>query len=299
MVNLLELREGMRFESFCKALLAEEFPRFQPFSPPDGGVDGYDDESETVFQFYLPEGTPRKDKIVGDIDKALNSGGRFKRWILLLPKDPTPAQLGWVKTALSSTEIQGLIWGKTKIEALLRQHPAVRASFFPTEVRRAVQRMAKGKRPCAGDAEDWQAIDAEQREELRGLINDLVEEEARRKRRKPASADYSRAFGEFNSYFKLSSLDRLKRNLVGEARRYLETKLYARRQGDSKAIQRKRRMDGIHGIKQALGLSDAAYRRELMAVTGASSLRELSSEQMENVFQHFRTMQRRFEALRG
>jgi hypothetical protein len=94
MVNLLELRDGGRFESFCKSLLREEYPRFQAYSAPDAGMDGYDVQTETVFQFYYPEGAPRKDKIASDIRKVLASGASFKHWILILPKDPTPRQTG-------------------------------------------------------------------------------------------------------------------------------------------------------------------------------------------------------------
>jgi hypothetical protein len=296
LVNLLELREGMRFESFCKALLREKFPRFQGFSPPDGGIDGYDDESETVFQFYFPEGAPRKDKVIADIQKVLNSGGRFKAWVLILPKDPSPAQSAWVDTAFSGTPIRREIWGKTQIEKLLRDFPAVRDEFFPTEVRRTIKRLAKGKKPCTGDAEEWQAINAEECEGLRELVESLAEEGAKRKRRKVLGSDYSREYGEFNSHFKLSAYDRLNRSLMGDARRYLEQKLYARRQGESKSGQRKRRIDGIHGIKQALRIDDAEYRRELLAITGSDSLRELNLEQLEMVFQRLKTRQRKYEA---
>ena len=148
MVNLLELRNGGRFEAFCKALLIEQYPRFQAFSAPDSGVDGYDDLNDTVFQFYFPEGAPRKDKIVADIRKVLASGTLPKAWILILPKDPTPLQTGWVNAEFAGTQVTTAIWGKTEIEKLLRRHARVQAEFFPTEVRKVIQRLAKGKKPC-------------------------------------------------------------------------------------------------------------------------------------------------------
>ena len=298
MVNLLELREGSRFESFCKALLVEKFLRFQAFSPPDGAIDGYDEDSETVFQFYFPEQAPRKDKIVGDIQKVLSSGGRFKAWVLILPKDPSPTQTKWVQGAFSGTSIQAAIWGKTRIEQLLRDYPAVRDAFFPTEVKKAIRRLAKGKKPCAGDAEDWQAIDAEESVELRELMERVAEESAKRKHREVSSVDFSREYGEFNSHFRLSSYDRLNRNLMGDARQYLEQKFYARRQGESKSAQRKRRIDGIHGIKHAMQIAEEEYRRELMMVAGTDSLRGMNSEQLESVFQHLKRRQRLHESQR-
>jgi hypothetical protein len=299
LVNLLELREGSRFESFCKALLIEKFARFQAFSPPDGGVDGYDEDSETVFQFYFPEQAPRKNKIVTDIQKVLRSGGHFKAWILILPKDPSPTQAKWVQAAFSGTSIQAAIWGKTQIEKLLRDCPAVRDAFFPSEVKRTIRSFAKGKKPCVGDTEEWQSISAEEREELRELMDRLAEGSAQRKRREVVSRDFSLEYGEFNSHFRLSSYDRLNRNLMGDARQYLEQKLYARRQGESKLAQRKRRIDGIHGIRQALRISEVEYRQGLMMAAGADSLIVMSLEQLERVFQHFKNRQRLHESQRA
>ncbi len=72
-VNLMLLDEK-GFEEMCQALLGEEYPRFQAFSAPDLGMDGYDSDSRTVFQAYFPEREPRKDKILTDIEKAKAQG---------------------------------------------------------------------------------------------------------------------------------------------------------------------------------------------------------------------------------
>ena len=298
MVNLLELRNGGRFEAFCKALLIEQYPRFQAFSAPDSGVDGYDDLNDTVFQFYFPEGAPRKDKIVADIRKVLASGALPKAWILILPKDPTPLQTGWVNAEFAGTQVTTAIWGKTEIEKLLRRHARVQAEFFPTEVRKVIQRLAKGKKPCFGDAEDWQAISADESHELREFISKLGDESAARKRRKSSGADYSREYGEFNSHFHLSSYDRLKRDDMGSARRYLEQKLHSRRGGETITRKRERRTDGIHAIKQQLNLSEQDYRKALVTITGFASLRDMDSTQIESVFQHFRRRQELLESRR-
>ena len=299
MVNLPELRDGGRFEAFCKSLLREQYPRFQAYSAPDSGMDGYDEQTETIFQFYYPEGAPRKDKIVSDIRKVLASGAPFKEWILVLPKDPTPGQAGWVSSAFNGTGVKAAIWGKTEIERLLRVHASVRTAFFPTEVRKAIQRLAKGKKPCFGDAEEWQAISAVESQELREMITKLGDESAFRKRRRPSGADYSREYGEFNSHFRLSSYDRLKQGEMAAARQYLEAKLYARRGGETVIRSRKRRMDGIHAIRNQLNLNESEYRKTLLAATGFDSLRVMTSDQIESVFQALRRKQELFEARRA
>jgi len=294
-MNLLELRVGERFESFCKALLTEHFARFQAFSAPDSGMDGYDADTETVFQFYFPERAPRKDKIVRDIQKILGSSSRPKAWVLIIPKDPSPPQISWVETALRESSIRGEIWGATKIDQLLRVYPKVREEFFPTEIRRELRRLARGKKPCAGDADGLQVISSDESEELRQLITRLVEESATRKRRKPMPADYSREYAEFTSHFKLSAYDRLNKAEMGAARRYLEQKFLARRKGETVVQTRQRHLDGIHAIANKLHLSKTEYRAELNAITGCTSLREMNIDQLACVFREFRKKQAELE----
>lgn len=296
MVNLLELGSGERFEIFCKALLTEHCTRFQAFSAPDSGVDGYDEDAATVFQFYFPERAPRKDKILRDIQKIVSSQFRPKAWVLIIPKDPSPAQKSWVEAGLKGSSICGEIWGATKIGQLLRAHPRVREEFFPTEISRELRRLAKGKKPGPGDADGLQAISSDEGEELRELLAGLAEESAARKRRKPLPADFSREYGEFKSYFKLSSYDRLSKAEMGNARRYLQQKLLARRTGETKSQTRQRYLDGIHAIANKLHLAKPEYRRALSAITGCASLTDMDTGQLDLVFKEFRKRQAMSEA---
>ena len=152
-MNLLLLESERRFEEFCQALLREEFPRFQAFSPPDAGMDGYESDLQTIFQAYFPEGAPRRDKIRADLEKARQHRERCKRWVLLLPKNPTLALLRWLeKNEQPSCAFKIEVWGKTEISARLRKHPDVKEQFFPSEWRKELRRIAKGKGPCEGDA---------------------------------------------------------------------------------------------------------------------------------------------------
>jgi hypothetical protein len=287
----LELRDGARFEQFCKALLREEFPRFIAFSAPDAGVDGYDEESGTAFQSYFPEGKPRKDKIVKDIGKVLNPGPPPKRWILVIPKDPTPAQKSWVEHEFRESSVKTAIWGETELGSLLRKHPAVRSEFFPTEISKVMRRLAKGEKPRSGDAEAGQEISADEGEEIQQSIMKLAEATALRRRRKPISADYSREQVEFRNHFNVSKYTRLKKEEMGNARLYLDQKIYARRAGEPIAQQRARLIGGIHAIKKALGLSEQRYREELRRLTGMPSLTAMDMKQLKKVFDEFRRRQ--------
>jgi len=291
-VNLSALESEKRFEEFCQALLKEEFPRFQAFSAPDLGMDGYDSDSETIFQVYFPEQAPRKDKIGNDLEKAKVNSWPCKRWVLLLPKNPTPQFLQWFyRDQQPSFTFKLEVWGKAEILALLRKHPGVKEAYFPSELRTELRRLAKGKRPAVGDASPGDEISPEQAAELKALILRLAEQEAARKKRKPRGSDFGREYGEFNAHFKLSSYDRLPPSGFLEARRYLESKLYARRGGETRAQERSRLVAGIHAIQKKLRMGDATYRHWLLEITSKASTSDMDIDDLERIFKRFRNLQ--------
>lgn len=283
-VNLLTLAYPHRFEEFCKDLLAAEFPRFKTFSGQDEGVDGHDPDSSTIFQFYFPEGAPDRGKIKRDLEKA--SRHPCDRWILLLPKDPPKKLSDWLSNEqqrLYSFKID--VWGRTRILNLLRNHADIREAYFPSA------RALRPKRPGAGDAALGQEVTTEQAEEIREWVIDLVEQEAKRKRRKPTAADYSREYGEFNARFELSSYNKLPALKFAEGRAYLEKKFYGRRHGETRKQERWRLIGGIKAIQKKLSVSDEEYREHLRRLTGKSSTRDMLLEELRKVFSAFRRMQ--------
>jgi hypothetical protein len=290
-VNLLQLDEK-RFEELCQALLSEEYSRFQALSAPDSGMDGYDSDSQTIFQAYYPEQAPRRDKIANDIEKAKQNEWACKRWVLLLPKNPTPSLLRWLEQEQQPLVPFSLkVWGKTQILALLRKYPKVREAYFPTDWRREFERVARGKTPRVGDAGPGEEVSPEQAAELRQLIVRLAEQEAERRHRKPRSSDFGPEYGEFNSRFQLSSYDRLPASKFEEARRYLERKLYAKREREPQYLKRNRCRKGIHAIKRKLRMGDAEYRAVLLEVTGKDSTELMSIDELEHAFRRFQELQ--------
>jgi hypothetical protein len=288
-INLLILGYPQRFEEFCKDLLAAQFPRFQTFSGQDEGVDGFEPDSSTIFQFYFPEGAPHRAKIKKDLGKARRHPCKF--WTLLLPKDPPKKFRDWLineQQPLYPFKVD--VWGRTRIMGLLAKHPNVRDIYFPSG------RKPKVKPPSAGDAPHGKEIVVDQCEELREWIIDLVEQEAKRKRRKPVPADYSREFGEFNSNFELSSYSKLPASKFSEARAYLEKKFYSRRRGETKKQERLRLVGGIKTIQKQLRMSDEQYRRHLGKLAGKGSTRDMSPEELTKVFRAFRRMQQEGES---
>ena len=228
-MNLMALGSEKKFEELCQALLQEEYQRFQAFSPPDLGMDGYDSESKTIFQAYFPERSPRRDKIQNDLAKARKHEGYCCRWILLLPKNPSAALARWLDSEeRPRCQFTIEVWGLTRISALLQKHVHVREQFFPAQ-------RSRGKAPKSrpGDALPGREVTAEIAAELSQLITDIAEEAAARKKRRARHNDYAKEYGEFNAHFQLSAYDRLPSDKTAEARIYLERKRHGRRQADT------------------------------------------------------------------
>ncbi len=289
--NLLTLNLK-RFEELCQALLREEFSRFEAFSAPDLGMDGYDSDSGTVFQCYFPEREPRKGKVAADIEKAKRLPSGVSRWILLLPKNPTAVFARWLKRdQQASCPFPLEIWGNTEISKLLRKHGGVRAVYFPTDAEELAKEIAKGKVPRAGDAPPGQEISPEEAAELHDTMTAMAEEEARRKRRKAKGRDYSGQFGEFKAHFDLSAYDRLPREKFAEARRYLEKKRFARGDRPTRREERYRCIKGVKAIQRKLRIPDSRYRQILSELTGKDSLADMDNEELRKVFKHFQNLQ--------
>ena len=290
-VNLSSLESPAVFERFCQALLAKRFSRFQAFSQPDLGMDGYDSDSGTVFQVYFPERSPRKDKIAADLSKAQHHSWPCTHWVLLIPKNPTPDLLTWLQKKQKSLPFTVEIWGQTSICKMLEDYSALRDEYFPTELKKELRRLAKGKRPKHGDATTEPTITPTQAAEIKQQIEKLAEESAARKKRKATGADYMREYGEFKSYFSLSSYDRLPASNFFKACEYLERKLYGRRSADTNAQERHRYVGGIKGIQKKLGISDSKYRSLLVQFAGVSSTTRMELKDLKRVFENFKQMQ--------
>jgi hypothetical protein len=285
--NLLMLNEKS-FEELCQALLREEFSRFQAFSAPDLGMDGYDSDSGTIFQCYFPEREPRKDKVVADLVKAKRQASACKKWILLLPKNPTAPFARWLRTdQQASCPFPLEIWGKTDVLRLLRKYPAVKAHYLPSDT----QRPARGRVPRAGDAAPGEEISAEEVAELHQMVTNIVLEEAERRGRKPKDWDFKGVFRPFNNKYDLSAYDRLPREKFAEARRYLEKTLYGRRKGETRRQKRFRCIRGVKAIQKKLGIPDARYREILLQITEKNSLAVMDNDELQKALKHFQQLQ--------
>jgi hypothetical protein len=199
----------------------------------------------------------------------------------------------WLNKETEGRRFKIEAWGETQISQLLRKNVRVREQFFPTELRKELRRLVKGKRPKAGDAHGEDRISSEMAAELRQLILVLAEEEAQRRKRTVQQSDYSREYSEFNAHFQLSSYDRLSTIRLGVAGNYLENKRYGRRQGETTARQRRCCVAGIKAVQKDLGMNEREYRRLLLEIGGEQSTTTMGLATLQRVFEHFRRLQGR------
>lgn len=88
--SMLDRKYGNEFQDFVIEIYRIEYPNIQSVKPQgqkgDGGNDGYV-PNELVLQCYAPENIDAKqtnDKIENDLDRAINSGWKFKEWHFII-----------------------------------------------------------------------------------------------------------------------------------------------------------------------------------------------------------------------
>ncbi len=123
--NVASIRYPQEFHELCRDLLHAEFARVQTYdgSGGDAGVDAYDPDTETIFQFHGPEFPIRREKLKSYLDKASQHPAR--RWILLSKRDLTPKQSAWLDSAHSEYSFTINVWGPATLNQLLDKYPQV------------------------------------------------------------------------------------------------------------------------------------------------------------------------------
>jgi len=129
------------FSSLCNRLLLAEYPEAQPVEG-KGGDEGLDtflgdfDGACEVFQhkYFLNTLSPsQRRQVKASLQTALGGPRKVRRWVLMIPKDLTPAELRWfANLKAANPEVEIVFWGKTKLQELLAKHADVARDFSPT-----------------------------------------------------------------------------------------------------------------------------------------------------------------------
>jgi hypothetical protein len=128
--NIASIRYPQEFHELCRDLLHAEFFRVQTYegSGGDAGVDAYDPDTETIFQFHGPEFPIRKEKLKSYLDKASQHPAR--RWVLLSKRDLTLTQSQWLDSARGRYTFVIETWGPARLNQLLDKHPEVAKRYL-------------------------------------------------------------------------------------------------------------------------------------------------------------------------
>ncbi len=133
LADVASIRYPQQFHELCRDLLHAELPRVQTYegSGGDAGVDAYDPDTETIYQFHGPEFPIRKEKLKNYLEKASRHPAR--QWVLLSKRDLTPKLSAWLDSSRSAYSFKIEVWGPAVLNELLDKHPQVRQRYaaFP------------------------------------------------------------------------------------------------------------------------------------------------------------------------
>lgn len=111
----------------------------------DGGIDvGIWDLSRGrynhIFQLkYFPEGfsgghIKRRDQIRESFKTAMENHGPLPLWTLVMPGNPTDAELAFVKRLKGKKRVQSSIWGRAQLDDYLASHPDIERAALRNEL---------------------------------------------------------------------------------------------------------------------------------------------------------------------
>jgi hypothetical protein len=123
--DVASIRYPQQFHELCRDLLHAELPRVQTYegSGGDAGVDAYDPDTETIYQFHGPEFAVRKEKLKAYLDKA--SRHPLRRWVLLSKRDLSPKLSAWLNSVRATYRFRIEVWGPASLNKLLGDHPQI------------------------------------------------------------------------------------------------------------------------------------------------------------------------------
>lgn len=135
-----ESSRELNFSSLCSRLVLALDPCAQPVEGKGGdeGVDtfiGAFDGKCVVFQhkyFLSTLAASQRRQIRKSLETSLSGERQIDRWVLMIPKDPTPAEIRWFRELQAAHPNTVLEWfGKTHLDDLLGKHPEIAKDYEP------------------------------------------------------------------------------------------------------------------------------------------------------------------------
>jgi hypothetical protein len=129
-VDLEFLKYPQRFHELCRDLMSAEYPRYQGYegSGGDEGIDGYEPESGTLFQFHYPRRGLRKEKLAKYLEQAKRHP--ITRWVLVTSQDLTVRQSRWLESVKPECKFEIQVWGPATVYGLIEKHRDIATRYF-------------------------------------------------------------------------------------------------------------------------------------------------------------------------
>lgn len=315
-IDFRKIETPTEFQQLCERLLARMFPEFHPVNQAggDAGIDGFATWGDQYFQFTHTRSNVPIKKVRTDLEKVKMLAG-LKKWYFLCSQPLSVSTWRFIETEKASCPFEIVIWDGAVLKEHLSQQPDLVDEFFPEFAKKAyegtqtVREDIKGLRkavtrvrnrpPRPGDAHEGLEATEDEKQDIRDLIMQLAEEEARRRHQSGPGPYLAGEWGEFNRRFDLSSYDRLPKGRFEEAVGYLKQKLFSRRNNEPKYLTIERERKGIYGIAKGLGWSEARRRELYGQLTGKFHLGEMSRQEIHKVYEAMRRVSGRAQIVGG
>lgn len=129
--------EDKEFERLATLLLTQDKPKVRTIegSGGDGGIDAYIgllDEMQVIYQMKnYPDllSNSQKNKIENSLKTAIKNH-QISKWILVIPKDPTPSERSWFEKLRIKYGIELTWFGNNELTDLLYKYPHIRDQYF-------------------------------------------------------------------------------------------------------------------------------------------------------------------------
>ena len=304
-INLQTLSDEI-FASLCHAMLLEEHGIcYKPVSGKggDSGIDGYVYEYEIVYQFKFFRSRPRPSSFLKDIDKVARLPN-LKRWILLIPDDPTQKLYQLIAKEKASRSFDVDVLGKTWILSMFDKYEHIKERFFPEIAKEAsvqkvihlnqfrankhetllkeIKQELRNKKPIRISAE--RPSDSLTPEHIR-LIKDEIE-------RVEKATNGRHSFGKLCSKLKnkygVDNWYWIKDNCFPEIMDWLRKYYHATKEKYRTPGEIRNQLIGVIKSQQKiLNLNDKKYRALLFQITGKISSTHMEITELEHVKDYF------------
>jgi hypothetical protein len=307
-IDFRKIETPTEFQQLCERLLARIFPEFHPVNQAggDAGVDGFATWGDQYFQYTHTQGNIPIQKLRTDLEKVKRMQG-LKKWYFLCSRPLSINTWRHIEAQKTDCTFEILIWDGAVLAEKLANHSDLVDEFFPEYAKKAyegteairedinqlkkVVTRAKKRPPRSGDAPEGFEVDENEKQDIRDLVLQSAEYEAKRRHSKDPGPYIRDEWRQFNSKYNLSSYDRLPKEKFEDAIGHLKRKVFAKRNNEPKYMTIERERKGIYGIATSLHWSEEQRREFYFAQAGKDRLSKMSRHEIHKVFEAMRRVQ--------